>query len=257
MSDLHSKLTSSILDDINIEHGPRDVLVPFFIRVTEQLAQRGLNLAFEPFDVLVKANQENRDTWRPLIPLFDPTYGFEPSEGFVIVGRNPDGNIVATQAARFYDWAATSFKSEAESLRLFYRDPENARQPRETCTVSSRNGERVSGRVVFSGGGWYRRDYRKQWLSGLLPRLSRAYALTRWDSQHTISIMAEAVVDGGMARRCGYTNIEYSVDLRGGPVGDVRCALVWMDTEQLIEDLVAFNTMDLSDFIARTERAAA
>ena len=229
----------------------------FFVRVTEQLAQRGLHLAFEPFDVLVKANHENRDTWRPLIPLFDPTYGLETSDGFVIVGRNPDGDVVATQAARFYDWAAKSFKSEAENLRLFYRHPQSSRQPGETCTVSSRNAERVSGRVVFSGGGWYRRDYRKQWLSGLLPRLSRAYALTRWNSQYTISIMAEAVVDGGMARRCGYTNIEYSVDLRGGPVGDVRCALVWMDTEQLIEDLVAFNTMDLSDFIARTERAAA
>lgn len=249
--------SSGILDDIKINHGPRDILVSFFIKVTDLLSQRGLFLAFEPFDVLVEANRVNNDTWRPLIPLFDPAHGFDPAEAFAIIGRNAEGEVVATQAARFYDWQNASFKSEAESLRLFYRQPEVSRRSHEACAVTARNAERVSGRVVFSGGGWYRRDFRKQWLSGLLPRLSRAYALTRWNSEYTISIMAEAVVDGGMARRCGYTNIEYAVDLKSGPVGDVRCALVWMDTLQLIDDLVAFNETQLSDFIARSDRAAA
>jgi len=79
------------------------------------------------------------------------------------------------------------------------------------------------------------------WLSGLLPRVSRALAYGRWNSNYTISIMAEAVIAGGMAMRCGYSNVEYEVNLSKGPVGDVRCGLVWMQTEELLDDLSRFN----------------
>ena len=56
--------------------------------------------------------------------------------------------------------------------------------------------EGVTGRVVFSGAAWYRRDYRGKQLVEILPRLSRAYAYTRWRSDCTITMMTEAVVKG-------------------------------------------------------------
>ena len=58
-------------------------------------------------------------------------------------------------------------------------DPETQALPDETCNVTAEATKFVKGRVVFSGGGWYRPDYRKRWLSGILPRISRAYAYTR------------------------------------------------------------------------------
>lgn len=247
----------AFLDSLAVNEGPREILAPFFLKVVDALSDRGLRLSFEPLSTLVRTNEANKDTWRPLIPLFDPAHGIDDDKAFAVVGRNEDGDVVATQAARFYDWPDTSFQEEATSLRLFYRDPSRSKRPAESCGVTCENARTVSGRVVFSGGGWYRRDYRKQWISGLLPRLSRALALTRWSQDFTISIMAESVVDGGMARRCGYTNVDYAVNLAGGPVGDVRCALVWMGRRQLLDDLAAFNATPLDELMAGEDIRAA
>lgn len=219
-----------------------EVLTLFFCELQNRVSERGLTLSFEPLETLLAVNEANRDSWRPLIPLFDVRHGISEDRSFCLVGRNASGDIVATQAARVYDWSETNFKEQAENLRLFYANPHFSKLPQEACTVRAPSASHIGGKVVFSGGGWYRRDYRKQWLSGLLPRLSRALAYKRWNSDFTISIMAEAVINGGMAERCGYTNVEYDVTLAGGPVGDVRCALVWMDSIQLIDDLRHFNS---------------
>jgi hypothetical protein len=53
-------------------------------------------------------------------------------------------------------------------------------------------------------------------------------------------MMGEAVVAGGMAERCGYTNVERGcVELVASPLGEMHCALVWMGTEQMLRDLEA------------------
>jgi hypothetical protein len=219
----------------------KEVLSQFFKTALMEVQERGIRLSFEPIEVLIEVNAANRDSWRPLIPLFDARHEIPAGTSFCLVGRNASGDVVATQAARLYDWSASDFATEAQSLRMFYSNPRRSKLPDEACTVTAVNAPKIMGRVVFSGAGWYRRDYRKMWLSGLLPRLSRAVAYSRWHSDFTISIMAEAVIAGGMAARCGYTNVEYEVALSNGPVGDVRCALVWMGTDELWSDLHQFN----------------
>jgi hypothetical protein len=83
-----------------------------------------VTLSFATLDDLVVINRGNRDTWLPLIPIFDPAMGGTTAEtGFVLLGRNSAGEVVATQAARLYDWPATCFHDEAASLRMFYADP--------------------------------------------------------------------------------------------------------------------------------------
>jgi hypothetical protein len=43
-----------------------------------------------------------------------------------------------------------------------------------------------------------------------------------------------------MAERCGYTKVEpSSVELVASPLGAMRCALVWMQTDELLADLAA------------------
>lgn len=229
------------LSSNSIFHGEPNEIKSFLQKAIGAVSARGLSLSFEPLHELARINAANRESWRPLIPLFDTRHGIADDSAFCLVGRNGDGEIVATQAARVYDWATSNFQDEAQSLRLFYARPEKSSLANETCEVTAPNARNITGRVVFSGGGWYRPDYRKQWLSGLLPRISRVLAHAHWGSAFTISIMAEAVINGGMAARCGYTNVEYDVLLRGGPVGDVRCALVWMATHQLRSDMVIFN----------------
>jgi hypothetical protein len=93
---------------------------------------------------------------------------------------------------------------------------------------------------VFSGAGWYRRDYRGKGLATILPRISRAYAFTRWNTDFTISMMGDAVISGGMADRTGYTKKELSsVDLVASPLGTMRCGLVWMPSQEMLADLEA------------------
>jgi hypothetical protein len=242
----HSALSFSGLSnrdlfaDLEFKYGDSAVLSGFFEKAAGAIDERGIALSFEPLEFLIHINAANSKTWRPLIPLFDVRHGIDPASAFCIVGRNAEGEVVATQAARLYNWNNTCFSREAEALRLFYANPLASRRNGEACRVTAPSAQVISGRVVFSGAGWYRPDYRKQWLSGLLPRISRALAYTRWDTDYTISIMADAVIKGGMAERCGYTNVEYEVELQNGPVGNVSCALVWMATDQLLADLERF-----------------
>src|SRR5262245_42280813 len=171
----------SILSDITIEHGPVDLFGRFFLKADTAARERGVFLSFAPLQELVEANRRNRDTWRPLLPLFDPVVsGATTEDSFCIVGRNSSGEIVATQAARLYRWGDTTFHEEAESLRLLYADPERSKQPNETVEVTAKDAKKITGLVIFGGGAWYRPDYRGRQLAQILTRISRACAYTRW-----------------------------------------------------------------------------
>jgi hypothetical protein len=224
---------------LKIEYGPVSLLGRFFLWADTAARDRGVTLFFATLQDLVQANKANSDSWRPLFPVFDPALGgITPETGFVIIGRNKDGQVVATQAARLYDWSETTLRDEAISLRMLYADPDAAFARGDRCEITAPVAKTIAGRVVFSGAGWYRRDFRSKGLATILPRISRAYAFTRWNTDFTISIMADAVVAGGMAERCGYTKVEYSsVEVLASPIGLVPGALVWMPADELLADL--------------------
>jgi hypothetical protein len=203
--------------------------------------EAGVRLSFAPLEAMLDVNRNNSETWRPLVPLFIPELGgVTPETGFCILARNRQGEVVATQAARLYTWTNTNLKTEAESLRMFYRDPEHSRGPTEACRVSAPSATEISGRVVFSGGTWFRPDYRGRGLMYSLPRLSKGVALTRWFSDYTLTVMAESVVKGGTDRRAGYDQMEWDVELINTPVGSARFALLWTRREALLEYLLEF-----------------
>jgi hypothetical protein len=236
-----SPLSGRVPANLKINHGPVSLLGRFFLMADTAARERGVTLHFASLQDLVDINRMNSDSWRPLVPLFDPTLGGITVEtGFALLGRNKDGEVVATQAARFYDWTNTTLLEEARSLRMFYADAEAAIARGDRCEITTPVATVITGRVVFSGAGWYRRDYRGKGLARILPRISRAYAFTRWNTDFTISVMGDAVVAGGMANRTGYTRIEPScVDLLASPLGALRCGLVWMPNQEMIADIEA------------------
>jgi len=239
--------TRPLLSDITVEHGPVDLLGRFFLKADTAARRRNVELSFAPMQDLVEANRRNGKTWRPLLPLFDPASGGITDENsFCIVGRNPQGDVVATQAARLYRWDHTSFHDEAQSLRLFYADPVRLRKADERVDVTAPAAKRITGRVVFAGGAWYRPDHRGRQLAQILTRISRAYAYTRWQHDFHTSIMAEEVCKGGMPQRSGYTKVDWEVMLRRTvvhPDGDVRCGLTWMESSEFFDGI--------ADFLAR------
>jgi hypothetical protein len=233
-----------LISDITVEHGPPDLLGRFFLKADTAARSRGVTLSFGPMQELIDVNRSNPETWRPILPLFDPACGgIDDENSFCIFGHNAKGEIVATQAARLYRWQDTSFHEEASSLRLFYADPDQHRSETERVEVTAPIAKELSGSVIFAGGIWYRPDYRNVGLPYILPWLSRAYAYTRWNHDFSTSIMAEEVYARGMARRSGYTKADWEVWLRHTPVhptGNIRCALVWMDEDDLLNGVEEF-----------------
>src|SRR5262249_41483700 len=65
----------SLLQDITAEHGPIDLLGRFFLKADTAARRRNVTLAFAPMQDLVDTNRSHRETWRPLLPLFDPASG--------------------------------------------------------------------------------------------------------------------------------------------------------------------------------------
>ncbi len=231
----------SLLDGITLDYGPVDVLGRFFLVADTAARERGVNLSFGTVQDLVRINKLNSDTWRPLLPIFDPVHGGLNDENvFAIIGRNAAGDVVATQAARLYNWSNTNFAAEAGSLRLFYPDPKLQKLGTERIDVTTPAAELITGRVCFSGGVWFHPNYRGRLLTAILPRISRAYAFTRWFTDVTVTIMAEKLAECGVAARCGYTEINWDLTLRETRTGTVRCALLTMQTEQMLEDLRTF-----------------
>src|SRR5688572_15499426 len=140
----------------------------------------------------------------------------------------------------------TDFHEEAESLRLLYANPDHLRLPGETIEVTARDAKKITGRVVFAGGAWYRPDYRGRQLAQIFTRLCRAYAYTRWQHGIQTSVMVEAMeARTGMAAKSGYSKVDWAVIFKGsicGPTEAIRCAFVWMEPDEMlsgIEDFLA------------------
>jgi hypothetical protein len=89
-------------------------------------------------------------------------------------------------------------------------------------------------------------------LSAILPRISRALALTLWDTQFTVSFVDWRLVQKGVVARYGYRTIEDGVRFRGIVGDEFYGAVVWMDRTILLEDLKDF----LASFDARSSGAA-
>jgi hypothetical protein len=226
---------------IRIKYGPVGLLGRFFLWADTAARDRGVTLSFGSLQDLIEANRANSDSWRPLVPVFDEALGgITPESGFVLIGRDEGGQVVATHAARIYDWSETSLEDEAASLRMFYADPDAAFARGDRCEITAPVARKITGRVVFSGAAWYRPDFRGKDLATILPRISRAYAFTRWNTDFTIGMMDDAVVAGGMAERVGHINVEHScIELVASPLGEMRCALAWMQPDELLADLAA------------------
>jgi hypothetical protein len=200
-----------------------------------------VRLSFSSGRELLAVNEANRDTWLPLISVFDARFNaLDEGNAFFILGRDAAGDVVACQAARLYEWKRTSFKRECESLRMFYRDPLAMRLPGEEWAVSALAAGGVTGRVAFSGAAWYRPDHRGIGLVEWLPRLSRALAKGLWNTDVTVTVMAENNFRKGVYPRNGYCNAEWAVEAVNGRMGTLRYALLWSKSGEMVEELERF-----------------
>jgi len=229
-------------DQITLDKGPIGLLAKFLLLADRAAFDRGIRLSLQQdFDRLRSVNDGARASWGKLVPIFNPEHSdLDPGNSFWISGTNAQGEIVATQAARFLPLDRSSLEAELRSLRLFYRAPEPHLENGERCEVLAPSAARITGRVVFSGGGWYHPSCRGTGLSTILPRISRAYAHSRWDSDYTVSMVEPVLTEKGVVRSYGYSKVEPLVRLLGSFRGDLDLHLIWMETGELLQDLEAW-----------------
>ena len=228
----------SILNKIVVNPGSDNVLGKFFSLVEIETRRRGVALEFCEPDDLVAANEANRQSWMPIVPMFNPRYGLINSDNsFSVIGRNPQGEVVTANSIIKYDWTETDFVEEATSLRLFYLHPRTMRRPEERCTITSSRARCIRGQAAFSGAAWVRKDYRGRGLSEFLPRFIKAYAAARWHLDVIFGMMAEVVERRGFAPRFGYSHMDWEANWENSVVGTLRLAILWADIDHLVHDL--------------------
>ena len=200
------------LNQLRVDHEPVARLGRYFVQVAQCAGDLGLELSIEPIAELVNINRGNQVGWRRLLPLFNPDYNeLNEDNAFCLVAKDQSGKAIACGACRLFDWTATDYARELQSLRLYYSDPAKFAGQDEQHIVRSTAAHSVTGRVVFAGAAWCHPEARGRSLSSIIPRTSKALALAKWDFDYMVGLMLDDVLQRGFAERFGYTKPE-----RGG-----------------------------------------
>jgi hypothetical protein len=231
-------------DQVNVNFGPADAIAEVVLRTDRAVRDVGIRLSLSTdFDELERANELNRADWYPLMPNFDPRQcSLGPANAFWIKGIDEHGDVVLTHAVRLYTLGRTTLKDEIETLRFYYDDPEPALARGMRTEASAPMASAISGRVTYSGTLWVRRDFRGFNLARLVPPLSRLIALTTWYPSFHTCFVSKAMVDKGMGRVYGYSNIQSAVRIWSnlpsfqhfGPMADFT--FCWLTTEEAEAD---------------------
>jgi len=224
------------LSDIVIDYGPPDVLGRLFLKCDTELVEKGVELSFATLEEMKEVNEANRDSWRPLLPMFDHELTPVPRDNrFAILARDRKGKVIAAQGGLLYSLTRSTLKEEFESMRFFHKDPDRQRLPGEMAQITAPSAETMVGRIAFVGAVWYHPDWRGKGLVGPMGRINRAYAFTRWYADYSISIMTEELVNAGFARNAVWPHVEWDIHLTNVTTlrnKTFRLALIWTDVEE-------------------------
>lgn len=228
-----------LLDQITLLHGPHDLLGRFFLIADTAARDQGVKLRLRAdFDGLVALNKRSRDSWPALAPVFDPDFSnLRLDSAFWLEAVNENDQTVATHAARFFDWEDTTLAAELRSMRVFYEDPAPRIAAGESIEVEAPTASRIRGRVAYGGAVWVRPDFRGKGLAALLPRISRAYSYSRWDTAWTWGLVEHKTHAKGLVRANGPYEVEESVLLRMAFRGDLPLLLMWMGRDAMLSDV--------------------
>jgi hypothetical protein len=254
----------SFLEDIRIDHGPARELGRFFLAADAMVRAAGIQLQLVSINDASQAHTDNKDSWSAFPPMLDSRLSdIDPAKSYALLGYNRRGDVVSSQAGRIYDTPRQQSLSDMIGDQSFlYGGSFDPQKGHPTCHITAPSSRQVNGRYVYSGALWVHPDYRGHRLANVLPRVSRAYALARWNTDFTIAFVADTT--SALCMRYGYPNIEPGVEFRGLGPSYSAMSFMWMTADQLVEDLGRF--MDstrpqvdgaVSDRAAQNQRSSA
>jgi len=237
-------------DAVTVQGGPVEDIAMFLLLADQTARDRGIRLRVRrDLDALVDLNRREvaRGNWYPLFPLFDPTQDrVDESNFYWISGTNDDGETVVAQAGRLFQWDDRGV--EPLIARLLYPNQD----PHPPVVLDDVAKQGVAGTVCFSGSTWFHPDYRRLGLSRILPRISRVFAYSQWQTDWTISVIKRELVELNIATAYGYSDVQLGIQVPGHPLGDLDISLVRMPRSELLSDVVRF----VAERVAATRQVA-
>ncbi len=238
-----------LLDQITLLHGPHDLLGRYFLAADAAARDKGVRLRMRiDFEELIRLNEVNRDSWPPLMPIFNPAHSnLRIDSAFWLEGVDSAGDTVITHAVRFFDWPTTTLAEELTSLRVCFEDPAPHIAAGESIEITAPSATKIHGRTIFAGAVWVRPDFRRHGLTKIVPRISRVYAYTRWDTGFTWGFVEPEKHDFGLTRAYGPYRAEPGVTVRLGFRGEWPLHLVWMTTATMLDDVARIDNQATID----------
>lgn len=230
-------------DQIDVQFGPPDLLGRVFLALDRTVRERGVYLSIShDLEDLAAVNRANRSDWYPLLPMFNPAMGgITPQTGFWVRGVNEQGEVVLVHACRLYSWPNATLFDAFESMEFFYPRPDEQKNPGESCIVQNPAFRALRGRVCYSGAMWVRSDYRGLSLATVTPRITRAYALTRWAPDFCMGMVrtSDLKKGAGAKQTYGWPNVETGAVWRGSSEGtaEMPIAVGWFTQDEVVDDL--------------------
>ncbi len=230
---------------------PRDSAL-FIATSRDILRTHGIEITIgSDFDEYRKIIESERPMQKLGAP-FDPgLHQFNSKSAFWLVGRNENGDLIHTQAAKHVKLGGKNLSNYL--LRQFRDFPPpipgvDVGKSRYRATPGA---HRIMGKVIYHGEVWMAPEegrYRGVGLSTVLARTGLLEVVRRWDPDWIYGFMLRAVAFKGFSERMGYMHNEpgalmWSVEGRDAPIEAFLTYLSSEDARYLldipVEDLVA------------------
>ena len=245
-----------VLSDIRLAHGPCGLLARYFAFADAFARARGILLRVRTdFYGLLALIQKEADNWSPLSPMFNPyCCNLSAANAFWIEGVDETGDPVVVNAGRLYDHGGRSVADDLRTLEVFYDDPEPYVAAGERVTISAPSAQNICGRVTFAGAMWVRPDYRRMGFSKIVPRLTRGYALTQWNTPAFWAGIEPDLDEKGVTRAYGSWHVEEGFTLHmPGWRGDLEFLFLSMGQVTLVRDLAETLAHSATDTSRRSD----
>ena len=190
---------------------PKDA-APFIATSRNILRSSGITITIgSDFEAYKKIIESERQVQK-LGPPFDPkNHALNASNGFWLIGRNEDGELIHTQAAKK---VTLHGKTLAEHLRThfkFFPPPLPEVDVQKSRFRATPGAHKINGNVVYHGEVWMAPEkgrYRGVGLSTVLARSGLLEVMRRWSPDYMYGFMLRSVAFKGFAERMGYMHNE-------------------------------------------------
>lgn len=182
-----------------------------FLRTYDDAAaQRGIKVSigfdFHEYVSITRATPTKKPTSTSF--LFQPDRSpIKSGEGFWMIGVDQNNQVALSDAARLYDLSHSSFAEHVQ--KVFCDDPTLHRyHPQDHCTCVAPSAKKMTGKVVYHGDGWVRRDYRGQGLAKVLAGIAHGVSFAMWAPDFVCGFVARWLLDKGIVAQYGYGHHE-------------------------------------------------